>query len=402
MKLGFFFESSPRDGGAFHTNINIVNIFNENNKGEFEITYIVNSVEIQKILEKKNCKTILFKSNIFDRIIIFLSGIQFFKLFLKKIKIKSKFEKFILQNKIDLIYFNSPTRFSLYLEEIPFVMNIYEMQHRTDNYFPEYRLSYHNLDIRDEIIINCIKKAFKIIVATPKDKKLLKELYNSFDKNVVIQPYVPQIPNLYENEFKKENFKLIYDSLKIEAEKVLIYPAQFWAHKNHKYLIDAFKNLTSQQKKGLKLIFTGYDKFNKKYIQEEIKENGLEKSILIYEYINDKELISLYLNATALVMPTFVGHSTLPLYEAFYFSLPVLFSKDLLDENLKKCVYEIDIFNPKDFIVQLEKLLSDDQIKQSKLKYAKDFYDDNCKKNQLYNNLKVIFEEYKYLRKRWK
>ena len=129
--------------------------------------------------------------------------------------------------------------------------------------------------------------------------------------------------------------------------------------KNHKYLIDAFKNLTPSQKKNLKLIFTGHEKFNKKYIQEEINKSGLESHISIFEYINDKQLISLYLNATALVMPTFVGHSTLPLYEAFYFNLPVLFSKDLLDESLKKCVYEIDIFNPEDFANQLEKLLND-------------------------------------------
>ena len=199
MKLGFFFESTPREGGAFHTNINIVNIFSKYNKGEFEIIYIVNSIEIKEILEKENCKTLLYKSNVVDRIIMFLYRIQFFKQIFKKLKIFSKFEKFILQNNIDLVYFNSPTKFSLNLEEIPFVMNIYEMQHRTDNYFPEYRMNYHNLDIRDEIITNGIKKAFKIIVATEKDKKLLRELYNAFDKNVLIQPYVPQLPNLYEN-----------------------------------------------------------------------------------------------------------------------------------------------------------------------------------------------------------
>jgi len=402
MKLGFFFESTPREGGAFHTNINIVNIFSKYNKGEFEIIYIVNSIEIKEILEKENCKTLLYKSNVVDRIIMFLYRIQFFKQIFKKLKIFSKFEKFILQNNIDLVYFNSPTKFSLNLEEIPFVMNIYEMQHRTDNYFPEYRMNYHNLDIRDEIITNGIKKAFKIIVATEKDKKLLRELYNAFDKNVLIQPYVPQLPNLYENEFKEENFKSIYESLNIDAEKVLIYPAQFWAHKNHKYLIDAFKNLTPSQKKNLKLIFTGHEKFNKKYIQEEINKSGLESHISIFEYINDKQLISLYLNATALVMPTFVGHSTLPLYEAFYFNLPVLFSKDLLDESLKKCVYEIDIFNPEDFANQLEKLLNDNQLKETKLKYGKQFYENNCKKYQLYNNLKNVFEKYNYLRKRWK
>ncbi len=401
MKLGIFFESNPREGGAFHANINIVNILNQYNKNDFDILYIVNSNETKKILEKKNCKTLLFKPNIVDRIFLFLFKIQIFKHIFKKIRLINKFEKLIIKNNIDLIYFNSPTKFSLFLEIVPFVINIYEMQHRTDNYFPEYRMNHHNLDIREDIITNSVKKAFKIIVATNKDKNLLRELYNAYNKNVVIQPYVPQLPNLYENNFKDENFKSIYHSLNIDAEKVLIYPAQFWAHKNHKYLIDAFANLTSLQKKNLKLIFTGHEKFNKKYIQKEIEKNGLKENIHIYDYINDKQLIALYLNASALVMPTFVGHSTLPLYEAFYFNLPVFFSKDLLDESLKECVYEIDIYNPKDFSNQFEIFLDNTELKERKLKNGKNFYDNNCKKNQLYNNLKNIFENYNYLRKRW-
>ena len=118
-------------------------------------------------------------------------------------------------------------------------MNIYEMQHKTDNYFPEYRVKGHSLDTRDLIINNAISKAFKIIVATNKDKRLLKELYNSVDKNVEIQPYVPQLPNLYENDFKNVNFKEILYKNKINKKNIFFYQSQFWSHKNHKYIIDA-------------------------------------------------------------------------------------------------------------------------------------------------------------------
>ena len=101
-------------------------------------------------------------------------------------------------------------------------MNIYEMQHKTDNYFPEYRVKGHSLDTRDLIINNAISKAFKIIVATNKDKRLLKELYNSVDKNVEIQPYVPQLPNLYENDFKNVNFKEIFSKYKINKKNIFL------------------------------------------------------------------------------------------------------------------------------------------------------------------------------------
>ena len=401
MKIGIFFESSPNAGGAFHTNLNIVNIFNEYNKNIFDITYIVISREAEKLLKAKGCKCIYFKSTFFFRLQNIMVKSIIFNSLLKKLKIRNKFEDFILNNKFDIIYFNSPTKFSTFLREIPFVMNIYEMQHRTDSYFPEYRKSEHTLEARDEIIFNAVKKSFKIIVATEKDKNLLKELYNSYNGNVEIQPYIPQIPNLYENQYKGENFRKIFDSLEISGKNILFYPAQFWAHKNHRYIVDAIKFLKKNGREEIKVIFTGHDKSNKKFIKKIIDNENLNDNFIFLDYVNDKQLISLYLNCTALIMPTFVGHSTLPLYEAFYFKLPVFFTKNLLDDKLKDLVYEIDIYKPDDFINVLNEFEKDVANKNKKIEAGKNFYETNCKKLGLFNKLSKIFNELDYLKKRW-
>ena len=401
MKIGIFFESSPREGGAFHTNLNIVNIFNEYNNDDLDITYIVRSKEIEKILISKGCKCLFFEQDIFFRTQNFLRLSKFFSSLIKKLGISNKFEKILKVNKFELIYFNSPTLYSTYLNEIPFVMNIYEMQHKTDNYFPEYRVKGHSLDTRDLIINNAISKAFKIIVATNKDKRLLKELYNSVDKNVEIQPYVPQLPNLYENDFKNVNFKEIFSKYKINKKNIFFYPAQFWSHKNHKYIIDAALELVKNNIKDFLFIFTGHDKGNKNYIIKLIKENKLEDNFLMLDYVDNKELISLYINSDALIMPTFVGHSTLPLYEAFYFNLPVFFTKGLLDDELKKHVYEIDIFNPQNFLNSFNEFSKEKNINKDKIKSGKNFYEKNCNKINLFQNLSKIFKEYEYLKSRW-
>lgn len=401
MKVGIFFESLPREGGAFHTNLNIVNIFNEYNIGNLDITYIVRSKEIEQILISKGCKCLFFKQDFFFRILNFLSLSKFFSSLIKKLGFSNRFEKILKISKFDLIYFNSPTLFSTYLNEIPFVMNIYEMQHKTDNYFPEYRIHGHSLDTRDFIINNAISKAFKIVVATKKDKKLLKELYNSIDKNVEIQPYVPQLPNLYENDFKNVNFDEIFFKYKIENKNIFFYPAQFWPHKNHRYIIDIASEFRKNNINDFLFIFTGHDKGNKSYIKKLVLEKKLGNNFLILDYIDNKELISLYLNSDALIMPTFVGHSTLPLYEAFYFNLPVFFTKGLLDEDLKKYVYEIDINNPKNFMSSFEEFKKDKETNENKVKSGKSFYEKNCNKINLFNNLSKIFKEYEYLKKRW-
>ena len=100
-------------------------------------------------------------------------------------------------------------------------------------------------------------------------------------------------------------------------------------------------------------------------------------------------------------MPTFVGHSTLPLYEAFYFKLPVFFTEGLLDDKLRDLVYEIDIYKPDNFINVLNKFENDISEKNQKITKAKNFYEKNCEKFKLFQNLSKIFEEFKYLSKRW-
>ena len=87
MKVGIFFESSPREGGAFHTNLNIVNIFNEYNKNILDITYIVRSYEVEKILKRKGCKCVFFKSTIFFRIQNILQKSFLFSSLFKKLQI---------------------------------------------------------------------------------------------------------------------------------------------------------------------------------------------------------------------------------------------------------------------------------------------------------------------------
>ena len=85
MKIGIYFESSPREGGAFHENINLMKIFNEYNK-DYNFVYIVSSVEIKRILENHGCKTIFFRKNILFRVHQFLFKFIFFKYLFKKLK----------------------------------------------------------------------------------------------------------------------------------------------------------------------------------------------------------------------------------------------------------------------------------------------------------------------------
>ena len=64
-------------------------------------------------------------------------------------------------------------------------------------------------------------------------------------------------------------------------------------------------------------VFCGFDKGNLKYIKKLIEDRKLQNYFKIFNYLSDLELISLYLKCFAVLMPTYVGHSVIPMYEAF-------------------------------------------------------------------------------------
>ena len=52
---------------------------------------------------------------------------------------------------------------------------------------------------------------------------------------------------------------------------------------------------------------------------------NLTNQITFFEYLNDEDIKSLYTNCKGVVMPSLVGYSSLPLYEAFYFKKPIFY-----------------------------------------------------------------------------
>ena len=57
-----------------------------------------------------------------------------------------------------------------------------------------------------------------------------------------------------------------------------------------------------------------------------INRNNLNDYIKIFDYLNNFQLISLYLNCDGVIMPTFIGHTTITMYEAFFFEKNFLLS----------------------------------------------------------------------------
>ena len=106
-------------------------------------------------------------------------------------------------------------------------------------FFPEYKSN--SIKNKDALNDFAIKKAFKLILGNNTDLNNFSKIYNVNAerlRTLMFPSYLTQIKN--ENNLDQIDFEF---QEKINKKKFLFYPAQFWAHKNHEYIINSFEKI---------------------------------------------------------------------------------------------------------------------------------------------------------------
>ncbi len=105
-------------------------------------------------------------------------------------------------------------------------------------------------------------------------------------------------------------------------EKFLFYPAQFWTHKNHLRLIEAFREVAAEVP-DLKLVLTGKKRDQYETVMRAVDAFGLNERVCHLGYVEQDDLQAIYRLTTALVMPSLFESVSIPIYEAFQVGTPV-------------------------------------------------------------------------------
>ena len=98
-------------------------------------------------------------------------------------------------------------------------------------------------------------------------------------------------------------------------EPFLLYPANWWAHKNHELLLQAFA-LVRRERPELRLVLTGSD-----------HPAALPDGVASLGRVPDEQLVDLYRSASALVFPSLYEGFGLPALEAMACGCPVAVSR---------------------------------------------------------------------------
>lgn len=226
--------------------------------------------------------------------------------------LNQKLEEWMTKNKIDLIYF------PMAYQEIgglnfPFVATHWDIGHYSSYAMPELSMN-HTFESREYHYNHIHRKALAIFCESDAGKDELVK-YKQINPNRIFK--VPLFPSgLVKMEIEaEETVRIITNQFALEKRNYFVYPAQFWSHKNHYHLLLAMKKVVGKYP-GLKLVLPGSDKGNLDYIKNVIAHLGIESNVLIPGFISNEALYSLYKNAVALVMPTLLGPTNMPLLEA--------------------------------------------------------------------------------------
>ncbi len=239
----------------------------------------------------------------------------------------------------------------------PFAFTLHDLQER---HYPE------NFGIATRLwrrLANwlLVRRARRVICESEFVKRDIVRYVGSFGDKIDVIPAPPtalvrtSVPDAAAVERVRARFGL--------PGRYLFYPAQFWPHKNHLRLVDAF-SMVAGRHPDCTLVLTGRQCEYYGRVQSRIREAGIEGRVRHIGYVEQDELVALYRGATAMVMPTLYESISIPVYEAFALGCPVCVSNVVaLPEQVGGAGLLFDPMSPENMAEKICRLLAEPDLR---------------------------------------
>jgi hypothetical protein len=391
ISIGCFLSDVSTGGGHYLTKDFAKNILKLNNT-DYKITLVTTTDTFNEYLKKNNLNYIELQFNFIEKFLLRFWKIKLTRFFFNFWGINSPVENFAKKKKFDLLIFNSPSVYVLLCRKINFVASIWNTEIDDLKNFTEFNKK--NFNYQKNIINKIVKDSFKLLVFTNKNKEDLVERFNCLQDKILIQNLKPHFPNIYENTKDKNFFKNEYKKLKLDkGKKWIFYPAQFWSHKNHEYIINSIQEINKLEMSNINFVFCGRNKGYLTEIKNKIDEKNLGDRFKIFDYLDENKVIGLYLYSYALVIPTHVGRTTMPLMEGLFFNKKIFYSDNILDKKFYNYVTGINLKDPKNFAEKLFDYVHDKSLNKNDFRKI---YNEECNDELFLLRYKQILNQFKY------
>jgi len=227
---------------------------------------------------------------------------------------------------IELMMYPGPTSHSFECG-VPYVMAVHDLQHRIHPEFPEVSAN-GEWEAREYLFTNGVRYAEAILVDSDVGREDVLEFYGHLisPDRVRILPFVPPP---YLAKPTADDVATTLRSLRI-PRRYLLFPAQFWPHKNHRRVTEAVAAL-HRRHLDVTVVMTGSASgpiraSTLAQVREIVAREGIGNLVRILGYVDDTAMTALYAGASGVLLPTFFGPTNIPVIEAWAMGVPVLTS----------------------------------------------------------------------------
>lgn len=221
-----------------------------------------------------------------------------------------------------------------------------------------------------KVFSSAVCGAVKII--TPSEfvkKQLLKEWCANSHRVIVTPEGVEDNFIQLLKQYREQDFRKLIEKFGI-GKPYLFYVGNAHPHKNIPALIKSFE-VVKNMYPGLSLVLSGPSH----HFWEQIKKKSNPRGLIFMGFVTEKELVALYKNALAYVLPSLEEGFGIPLLEAMAAGCPVVSSNNasLPEVGGDACLY----FDPKkesDMVEKMVQIIGDEKLRRELIKKGKKRY----------------------------
>ena len=321
-QIGVVLELPLEVGGGFQQSLNDIMWLREwAGSADIDVVVFTTLPRNIPILADLGIQAELLRIGLFDRLFLFLKYSGVFDLLQYALRTSPPFEKRLIRNDVDIVYFTTTSNWHLVLYKLPFIITIFDGCHRDTPEFDEVR-EFAEFERREVVFRSASTKAALVIANAPEIIDTLCRRYAMERDRAVCIPFSPS-PYVSRSTANDDQDAAILQKYGLEPN-YLFYPAQFWSHKNHATVLAALAMLREQ---GLKwtLVLCGSDRGERRAVEASIAQYGLADQVRILGFVPSSDLGPLYRQAAALVMASYFGPTNLPPLEAWAVGTPVIY-----------------------------------------------------------------------------
>lgn len=326
MKVIAILDNVAGVGGAFDQALNAIMQMQRLSVNNFEFEVFTIHKTNQEQLSNLGTHVEVVRISIIDRFFREFSQNYLWKTFQTYFKLISPLEKKLISRGCDVVYFLAPSIWPNVLQKLNFIGTLFDLSHREYPEFPEVS-NFNEFYRREKMFQTTITPALITLTDSQRLADMASQYYGIERNRFLVMPF-SQSPLLDKNAYASSNVLKKYS---LETN-YFYYPAQFWAHKNHIRILQALLLMRDRTKIKPMVVFSGKDHGNLTHVNDFIKSNQLDLQVKILGFVPHEDMLGLYKNAIAVVMPTYFGPTNLPPLEAWSVGVPLIYSAQLVEQ----------------------------------------------------------------------